>query len=127
MSPTRRKDYRDTRSLSPWGGREHRSGGYSYKNPYDVATGAPISTSPRRGRTRPSPKSLNPSQKRNREVLDAVMAPIVKYCEENKGINMGMSAELVSLLKVKGRHWSAKTASISDLIAINAEVGASRR
>ena len=129
-SPTRGRDYRASRSISPGVvGSRNRSGGYSYKNPYDVATGSPVgvASTQQQRRPRPSPKSLNPNQKRNRDILDAVMAPIVKHCEENRGINMGMSAELVSLLKVKGRHWSGRTASISDLIAINAEVGASRR
>ena len=105
-SPTRSRDIRDTRSLSPRGGRSHRSGGYSYSNPYDVATGSRVVSPPRRS----LPKMLNHTQKRNREKLDLIMAPIVGYCEVNKALNMGMSAELVSLLKVKGRHWSGKTA-----------------
>jgi len=66
-------------------------------------------------------------RQRNRRELALVMAPLVSCSEAGRALEMGLSAELVRLLTPKGRHWNATTATVVDLIAVNAEVGASRR
>jgi hypothetical protein len=67
------------------------------------------------------------ARKLNRQELSLCMAPLVHLAESNKGVEMGMTPDLVALLKPKGHHWSAMKVKIPDLIAVNTEVGASRR